>query len=87
MIWRLQIPNSSIVFLWKACHNILPTKANLKKRRVISEEACIFCCGEAKTIKHILWDYPSTQDVWSASSRKFQKTTRGEGGGTFLEFV
>jgi hypothetical protein len=26
------VPNSTKVFLWRACHNILPTKDNLFKR-------------------------------------------------------
>jgi hypothetical protein len=32
MIWSLQVPNASKVFLWRACSNILPTKDNLVKR-------------------------------------------------------
>jgi hypothetical protein len=30
--WKLHIPNAAKMFLWRAFHNLLPTKTNLKKR-------------------------------------------------------
>ena len=39
--WKLRIPNK--VFGWRACHDILPTKRNLKKKRVLADESCPFC--------------------------------------------
>ena len=39
--WKLRIPNK--VFGWMACHDILPTKRNLKKKRVLADESCPFC--------------------------------------------
>jgi hypothetical protein len=71
--WSLKVPNSSKVFLWRASRNVLPTKDNLKRRGVIDEERCIFCCNEKETAQHILWACPSAQDVWGSSSRKLQK--------------
>ncbi|XP_062152086.1 uncharacterized protein LOC133860513 [Alnus glutinosa] len=32
IIWGLQVPNLVKMFLWRSCHNILPTKANLLKK-------------------------------------------------------
>jgi hypothetical protein len=34
-LWNLQIPNSVKLFLWRACNDILPTRKNLMKRKVI----------------------------------------------------
>ena len=34
-LWRLEIPNVEKNFLWRACHDILPTRENLLKRKVI----------------------------------------------------
>ncbi|XP_075654883.1 uncharacterized protein LOC142625058 [Castanea sativa] len=34
LIWRLRVPNQIQSFTWQACKNILPTKANLFRRRV-----------------------------------------------------
>ncbi|XP_059441727.1 uncharacterized protein LOC132174030 [Corylus avellana] len=52
---------------------ILPTKDNLKRRGVLEEELCFFCCQERETAHHILWACPSAQDVWGLSIRKLQK--------------
>lgn len=30
-LWNLQVPNSTKVFLWRACNNIIPTKDNLRR--------------------------------------------------------
>ena len=74
IIWGLKVPNSTKVFLWRACNNILPAKDNLKKRRVIDDDRCIFCCQERETIHRIIWACPLAQDVWSTSNQKFQKS-------------
>ncbi|XP_023908471.1 uncharacterized protein LOC112020143 [Quercus suber] len=37
-IWKLRIPNKMKVFGWRVCHDIHPTKRNLKKKRVLSED-------------------------------------------------
>jgi hypothetical protein len=33
-LWKLNCPRVVHLFLWKACNNILPTKANLSKREL-----------------------------------------------------
>jgi hypothetical protein len=81
-IWGLKVPNATKVFLWRACHNILSTKENLKKRKVVEDDLCIFCCQEQESVFHITWACPSAQDVWGASARSFQKS-RTDG----LDFV
>ena len=85
MIWDLKIPNSAKMLFWRACKNILPTKDNLKKRKVLVEDSCNFCLGAIETAQLILWECPSSQDVWSVSDRQIQKRTTG--GGSFIEMV
>jgi hypothetical protein len=34
-IWKAKVPNAVKTFMWRACHNLLPTKENLFKRKVI----------------------------------------------------
>jgi hypothetical protein len=41
-IWSINVPNPVKVFLWKAGNNILPTRVNLFKRKVV--EAMCQCC-------------------------------------------
>jgi hypothetical protein len=52
---------------------------------VLTDDCCIFCCRDSETTHHILWDCPSSLDVWSESGGKIQKRI-SEGGG-LLELV
>ena len=40
-IWSLPIPHKVRHFCWRACRDILPTKAKLKRRNVIAEDVCV----------------------------------------------
>jgi ribonuclease HI len=72
-LWKLHIPNVEKNFLWKACHDILPTRANLFKRKITEDSRCPICGLEAETTLHILWQCPSAMGVWSEGGRKIQK--------------
>jgi hypothetical protein len=52
--------------MWKACHNILLTKENLFKRRVVDNKLCPCCEREEETTLHALWGCPSARDVRQA---------------------
>jgi hypothetical protein len=72
-IWSLSVPNSEKNFLWRACNNILPTKENLCRRKIIMDSLCMFCGMEVESGFHILWQCPSAMDVWSGGCPKFRK--------------
>ncbi|XP_042964700.1 uncharacterized protein LOC122298922 [Carya illinoinensis] len=74
-LWNLNLPNATKTFLWRACLNALPTRDNLKKRKVTEDSACPICLHPTETIEHTLWDCPSARDVWALSNRKFQKAS------------
>jgi hypothetical protein len=61
------------VFLWKACNNIIPTKENLKRRGVVSDDLCSICGQRQETVIHVLWECQSARDVWGCCSRGLQK--------------
>jgi ribonuclease HI len=82
-IWSLKVPNSTKVFMWRACCNILPTRDNLGRRGVVDDVVCPLCNREEETVIHALWSCPATQDVWSASITAFQKCSIG--AGSFFE--
>lgn len=63
-LWNMQVPNSTKVFLWRACKSILPTKDNLKRRKIVQDDLCFLYYREMETVAHILWDCPSSIDVW-----------------------
>jgi hypothetical protein len=53
-LWSLKVPNQVKTFSWHACHDILPTKSNLLKRKVIEEDICPCCNLENETLFHAL---------------------------------
>jgi hypothetical protein len=61
---KVKDPKMVQSFLWKACNNILATKANLHKRGITINTLCPIYGLQPETVGHILWSYPSTRDVW-----------------------
>jgi hypothetical protein len=72
-LWKLPLPNAEKNFLWWACHDILPTKEPLYRRKVATDALCPICALEEETCFHILWSCPSARDVWSGNTKKFHK--------------
>ena len=72
-IWKAKVPNKVRIFSWRACHNILPTKDNLVRKRVFEDAHCCFCHRANETILHVLWEYRVAWDVWASSAIRFQK--------------
>jgi hypothetical protein len=62
------------LFLWKACNDILPTREKLFKREIVPNLLCPICWREPESTCHILWNCPTTQDVWSECKGKLQKS-------------
>jgi hypothetical protein len=71
--WAIKAPNSSKIFLSRACQNLLPTKHNLLKKGVVEDDLCPCCKIQEESIIHALWIFPSAQDVWGSGSIVFQK--------------
>jgi hypothetical protein len=42
-IWSLQVPPKARHFLWRACHESLPTRRNLHHRHIIDDPTCANC--------------------------------------------
>ena len=72
-LWRIKVPNAEKLFLWKACHNSLPTKLNLFKRKVVNEPWCPICNQHEESVEHVLWECEAARDVWCLCSLKLQK--------------
>ena len=74
LLWNLKVPNTEKHFIWRACNDILPTRENLHRRKIIMDPLCPICGLEVETTLHILWECPSTTDVWGASSKRIKKS-------------
>ena len=76
-LWKLQIPNMIKVFGWRACNDILPTKQNLSKRKIIEDEMCHICMRFPESAIHALWECEVAKDVWAGSLKILQKGVSG----------
>jgi hypothetical protein len=42
-LWAIKAPNSSKIFFWRVCQNLLPTKQNLLRKGVVEDDLCLCC--------------------------------------------
>jgi hypothetical protein len=73
-IWRLGVLINIKIFMWRACNDLLSTKPNLLRRKIVENEFCPCCCRDTKSGIHALWNCPTVQDVWGGGTLIFQKT-------------
>jgi len=60
-------------FIWRVCHNILPTNIELTRMKVLNDGHCPICKRIQETLFHALWECPSVKAVWQESSHRIQK--------------
>ena len=73
-LWQLPIPPKVRNFVWWASSDILPTRANLARRRVPIDPKCAVCGSSDETFLHILWQCPLARNVWALVKGKLQKS-------------
>ena len=73
-IWRLRVPPKVRNFLWRACSDILPTRANIVKRRLPIDPSCAICGQAEESVCHALWECPLAINVWALVKGKLQKS-------------
>ncbi|KAK9992584.1 hypothetical protein SO802_027569 [Lithocarpus litseifolius] len=59
------IPPKVCNFVWKACTDILPTRAHLYRRKVPIDPPCLICGQIDETVGHALWECPLAKNVWA----------------------
>jgi ribonuclease HI len=74
-IWKVRGSQALQMFLWRACQNALPTKANLKWRHIVSDSLCPLCGLYEETVGHLLWYCQSARDVWIEGPKALHKCT------------
>lgn len=63
-IWNSLVPNKIKHFILKVCHNILPIKASLFKKKITQNPFCPICNSEPETIEHVFLLCPWTRPLW-----------------------
>ena len=68
-IWAVKVCNKIKNFIWRACRDILPTKANLTRRKVFIYfyAGCECCEGGVESTDHILLSCAYTDKVWKST--------------------
>ncbi|KAL5813762.1 hypothetical protein ACOSQ4_024403 [Xanthoceras sorbifolium] len=72
-LWNLNLPSKIKILSWKACKEIIPTRALLAKRGIINNGNCLLCDDGWESVEHVFWDCGwvkssvclSTDSVWS----------------------
>lgn len=74
-LWKLQVPPADRMFIWRACHEGLPTNKNLYMKKIIDKPCCPICLMVEENVIHAIWNCPASQDVWHQCSRPLQKSS------------
>ena len=64
-IWKADLLPKIKMFLWLCAHNSIGVKYCLRKRGVVQDEVCPFCCNGVETILHALRDCIHLKQVWN----------------------
>ncbi|KAK9985759.1 hypothetical protein SO802_030710 [Lithocarpus litseifolius] len=64
-IWGLNVPNRVKTLMWRAGSDSLPSKSNLRKRKIPIDDTCSNCGLESETTMHAIWSCPLLVSVWN----------------------
>nr|POE78573.1 putative ribonuclease h protein [Quercus suber] len=64
-VWSLRVPNRVKTLVWRVGLDSLPSRANLKKRKFVSDDLCRDCKLKSETILHGLWSCSALSPVWT----------------------
>ncbi|KAL0003498.1 hypothetical protein SO802_017279 [Lithocarpus litseifolius] len=70
-IWRIPVPHKIRHFTWRACREILPTKANLKRRKVVDTDNCEECNNGLENLGHLFWSCQRARQIWQCTKLRF----------------
>nr|POF12444.1 putative ribonuclease h protein [Quercus suber] len=75
-VWSLRVLNRVKTLVWRAGLNLLPSRANLKKRKIVSDDLCRDCKLKSETILHALWSCSALSPVWTPKFSWFLEKTK-----------
>ncbi|GMY32353.1 putative reverse transcriptase/RNA-dependent DNA polymerase [Fagus crenata] len=69
-----KVPGKTKHLVWRACHNILPTKGSPYRRNIVSSNVCPVCHQVGETVTHTPWGCLYARDVWCLACPRLQKS-------------
>lgn len=61
----MRFPGKVLNFLWRACHNVLPTAGNLSRKQVDVNVLCATCHVYVEEATHTLFTCKFARELWS----------------------
>lgn len=84
-LWQANLPTKIRIFAWKALHQGLPLRDNLRKRGWELDCRCPMCGETNETASHALISCTQAKRVWGLSPLRL--TSPDDYGGTIMEWV
>lgn len=79
-MWRAKMSGKVKICIWRSCLNVLPTRVNLKKRKILVDDCCHFCTNISETIEHGFLYCSRTAVIWFSSPLGLQTLWHREVG-------
>ena len=67
-LWSCNILHKIRHFAWRACKDVLPTKENLVRHKVLVDSVCDECHVEEESSAHLFWRCQHASEIWCTSS-------------------
>ena len=64
-LWKINTPHKVRHFAWRACKDILPTKENLVRRKVLVVGSCEMCQSSLEMSGHLFWECEWVREAWA----------------------
>lgn len=74
-LWNLKIPSKVQHFIWRATMWCLPTKDQLRVKKVAVNEMCLVCNSEAESVVHSIITCPFYKSCWDRAGIKVPMDT------------
>lgn len=66
-VWGTRVQPKIKHFIWKALKGILPTRVNLRKKKIPVDSMCPICMRKEETVEHLLCSCDRVRAVWFGS--------------------
>ncbi|KAL5834454.1 hypothetical protein ACOSQ4_013951 [Xanthoceras sorbifolium] len=66
-LWNLNIPPKIKIFIWRVCHNAIPSLCNLCSRKIMVDPCCSRCGDAPESSAHALFWCSSVRSIWEST--------------------
>nr|POE61318.1 hypothetical protein CFP56_48890 [Quercus suber] len=64
-LWSMNVPQKVKTLLWRVCHEAMPTKYSLFRRKITKEDLCVRYRAATENSLHALWSCSELDLVWA----------------------